>query len=54
MAVAPRVDQLQVDVHGLAGFLHGAFEHRRDAKLQADRFQIGPDGSRTARSTCAR
>jgi hypothetical protein len=40
MRVAVRVDQLHVDTHALAGFLHAAFEQRRDAEFRSHDFQI--------------
>ena len=40
VAVVVRVDQLQVDVHLLAGLLHAAFEHGRDTELLGDDLQV--------------
>ena len=40
MTVAPRVEQLHIDMHRSANLLHAAFEHGRYAQLFGHDFQI--------------
>ena len=40
MRVVARVDQLHIDAHGVAGFLHAAFEHVRHTQFAGDYLQV--------------
>ena len=53
LAVRPRIDQLSVDAHSIAGALHCAFQHVRYAQVGGDLAQIAlRSGSCTASPMC--